>query len=631
MPDLDRLKTDLPAVSAEEKKLQADRQKAADDYNQVSREIDEHWEHIKAAWWDQAITSSPLMSSMRWIDEMLKQWEEKATKAEAASKEHPASWTEQINPFSQKGADYWRAQKQAAGVTESDNPVKDWWDQHFGGGATPGSASAPPPATSTQRRPGGRMKLGGGAVPLMGGLAPDEWPESTNIEDRRGEGGAASLLTDDAIKTQNELMEQTKRLAEDFERLFADYGGAAGLAGLGGAGGAAPGSLAAQAGLNDIGGAGGAGGGAGGPLGIFSGGGLGGRRGGGSVPGMGGLPGFGGGGFGGRRRGGGGNGDNATDPGGGDGGGSGDPTATGSAFLASQRARIKDEIEKNPELRLRAAAITKVENEGAGPAVLESAMNRAIYTGRSLTSILASGPKSFYGPGRTGQVEREMEALRRNPKYFEKLNALTNQALGGSNVTQGYTDQGSAGDPNYGAGGVGVNINRERFNLWGGGPGGHAGAEHFREQQQARVRGEAAAAAAASADQSEHRNRFIEAIRNQAKLGVAAPRNSFTSQAFAGRRRSQAADDTADDGSQPTIRSQEEADDWVFGTGASRAEIDNQMAQKVEGTGKLSVHVNAPRGTKVGAEGGGLFKKTEVTRQTQMEPAASSMASQYQE
>jgi hypothetical protein len=55
------------------------------------------------------------------------------------------------------------------------------------------------------------------------------------------------------------------------------------------------------------------------------------------------------------------------------------------------------------------------------------------------------------------------------------------------------------------------------------------------------------------------------------------------------------------------------------------------MAQKVEGTGKLSVHVNAPRGTKVGAEGRGIFKKTEVTRQTQMEPAASSMASQYQE
>jgi hypothetical protein len=64
---------------------------------------------------------------------------------------------------------------------------------------------------------------------------------------------------------------------------------------------------------------------------------------------------------------------------------------------------------------------------------------------------------------------------------------------------------------------------------------------------------------------------------------------------------------------------------------AQRAKLDSQMAQKVEGTGKLSVNVNAPKGTQVAAEGGGLFKKTEVTRQTQMEPAASSMASQYQE
>jgi len=44
---------------------------------------------------------------------------------------------------------------------------------------------------------------------------------------------------------------------------------------------------------------------------------------------------------------------------------------------------------------------------------------------------------------------------------------------------------------------------------------------------------------------------------------------------------------------------------------------------RVTGTGKLSVDVKAPRGTKVEAEGGGLFKKTEIDRQTQMEPAQS--------
>jgi hypothetical protein len=45
---------------------------------------------------------------------------------------------------------------------------------------------------------------------------------------------------------------------------------------------------------------------------------------------------------------------------------------------------------------------------------------------------------------------------------------------------------------------------------------------------------------------------------------------------------------------------------------------------KVNGTGKITVDVNAPKGTKVGAEGGGLFKDTEINRQTQMEPAKKS-------
>jgi hypothetical protein len=42
----------------------------------------------------------------------------------------------------------------------------------------------------------------------------------------------------------------------------------------------------------------------------------------------------------------------------------------------------------------------------------------------------------------------------------------------------------------------------------------------------------------------------------------------------------------------------------------------------VNGTGKISVDVRAPRGTKVEAEAGGLFKKTEIQRNVQMEPAS---------
>ncbi|MBO4221952.1 hypothetical protein [Bradyrhizobium neotropicale] len=89
------------------------------------------------------------------------------------------------------------------------------------------------------------------------------------------------------------------------------------------------------------------------------------------------------------------------------------------------------------------------------------------------------------------------------------------------------------------------------------------------------------------------------------------------------------------------VRQGETYNDWGGGTGhegnrqfrlrqqaaiaaaADRAQLDrSQVAStKVEGSGKISVDVNAPKGTKVDAQGGGLFKDVEVNRQTQMEPA----------
>ena len=55
----------------------------------------------------------------------------------------------------------------------------------------------------------------------------------------------------------------------------------------------------------------------------------------------------------------------------------------------------------------------------------------------------------------------------------------------------------------------------------------------------------------------------------------------------------------------------------------AREQLDRRMAagNKIEGTGKISVDVNAPKGTKVDAQGGGIFKDVEINRQTQMEPA----------
>jgi uncharacterized protein (TIGR02594 family) len=55
---------------------------------------------------------------------------------------------------------------------------------------------------------------------------------------------------------------------------------------------------------------------------------------------------------------------------------------------------------------------------------------------------------------------------------------------------------------------------------------------------------------------------------------------------------------------------------------ADRQQLDKSQAAstKVEGNGKITVDVNAPKGTKVGAEGSGLFKSTEINRQTQFAP-----------
>lgn len=57
--------------------------------------------------------------------------------------------------------------------------------------------------------------------------------------------------------------------------------------------------------------------------------------------------------------------------------------------------------------------------------------------------------------------------------------------------------------------------------------------------------------------------------------------------------------------------------------GDDRRQLDQAQASetKVKGTGTITVDVNAPKGTNVGAQGGGLFTKVDINRQTQMSEA----------
>jgi hypothetical protein len=79
-----------------------------------------------------------------------------------------------------------------------------------------------------------------------------------------------------------------------------------------------------------------------------------------------------------------------------------------------------------------------------------------------------------------------------------------------------------------------------------------------------------------------------------------------------------------DDSAQVTIAHTRPAERELDRAALDRSVLSRAPEVKLSGGAKLSVDVNAPRGTTVQTStNGDLFKKTEVSRQTQMEPAAS--------
>jgi hypothetical protein len=115
----------------------------------------------------------------------------------------------------------------------------------------------------------------------------------------------------------------------------------------------------------------------------------------------------------------------------------------GSAFLKERRAKFRDQLAKTPGLR--DEVLGMMQTEGSGQPTVESLFNRSDMTGKSLHSMLHSG---FYGPINRGQLPGAISALHRNPKLYNKLNKNLEDALNGSHVIGGYTDQGMPTDPN---------------------------------------------------------------------------------------------------------------------------------------------------------------------------------------
>jgi hypothetical protein len=172
------------------------------------------------------------------------------------------------------------------------------------------------------------------------------------------------------------------------------------------------------------------------------------------------------------------------------------PAEGGAAFLAEQRAPMVQELENNPRLKVRLAALATLEHESDTTAVVESLYNRTASINEYRASrgqpplslsdmIYGKGGKSFYGPIRAGLLEGRVRELERNPARLDRVMGAIDRAET-SNLLKGATDQGSGNDPNVNHPGGRIVRGGEVYNDWGGG-GGHDANRRFRERQQAAI------------------------------------------------------------------------------------------------------------------------------------------------
>jgi hypothetical protein len=227
------------------------------------------------------------------------------------------------------------------------------------------------------------------------------------------------------------------------------------------------------------------------------------------------------------------------------------------------------ELENDPATKR--LTMQMMATEGGGKATVEALMNRVSMIrqkvpGYSIKDELRSG---FYGPINRGAAERTAISAAAAAKYQKQLEEVG----AGSDIIQGRTDQGTWGDPNaQGPGRVtypGMSRS-EIYNFWKGSRRGkqftYSDTQRFAEEQE-KMRG--------------------TALRGETAGGG---------------------------GGSIRIAPTPEADRQAIDANSGRS-------VSVEGSGTLTANINAPRGTTATMSGDGLFKKTIINRQTQMEPA----------
>jgi hypothetical protein len=155
--------------------------------------------------------------------------------------------------------------------------------------------------------------------------------------------------------------------------------------------------------------------------------------------------------------------------------------STVNAYIQKIRAPFAEEL-KDPVTAHLVVGMMVTEDDANPIPVLESLFNRTLYVrshGKnvSLVDMITSG---FYGPYNRHKYPNALAEVAGSPHLQMVLNDAINQVLAGSNIIQGYTDQGLPTDPN-GWRTPRMWIHGEVFNDWAGGPGGPAGAEAWRQ------------------------------------------------------------------------------------------------------------------------------------------------------
>lgn len=150
-------------------------------------------------------------------------------------------------------------------------------------------------------------------------------------------------------------------------------------------------------------------------------------------------------------------------------------------YIAQQRAQfVKDIADPATHDQVCAMMITE---DGANPVpCFESLLNRILYCNskgqnRTILSMLHGG---FYGPYNRGMYPRTISELRASPALQTRMNVAIATVMAGSDLIRGFTDQGLPTDPN-GMRQPQMRLGGNIFNDWGGGPGGHDGAEAWRQ------------------------------------------------------------------------------------------------------------------------------------------------------